>query len=248
MIKFYRHKVMLTNKWQRLIVAIFILLSAKVSAQTDNETLLLIPFEATYTAYKWDDDVGDVKIRLEPLSTSQYSLTYASEVSKFFLSDERFEHSIFHVADGTIVPETYYYKRTGTGPDKQLELTFINEPEKRIEVVGGDVLPWRGETDNQLYRLDLGHRLAHGETDISYDFINYRGEFKHYGIEVIGKETLSLPVGKIDAIKVKLIRNNNTRQTYAWFAPSLSYTLVRLQQFKDDSEQGDIQLSSYVTL
>ncbi|MBU2976782.1 DUF3108 domain-containing protein [Alteromonas sp. C1M14] len=248
MIKFYRPKVMRTSKLQHLVFAVLILLSGQTAAQNVDDSLLLTPFEATYTAFKWDDDVGTVKIRLEPLSVSQYSLTYSSEVSKFFLSDERFEHSIFHVKNGAIVPDTYYYKRTGTGPDKQLELKFVSEPEKRIEVADAADLPWNGETDNQLYRLDLAHRLANGETKLAYNFVNYRGEFKHYGIEIVGKENLALPYGNVDAIKVKLIRDNNTRQTYAWFAPSLSYTLVRLQQFKDDSEQGDIQLSSYVTL
>ena len=38
------------------------------------------------------------------------------------------------------------------------------------------------------------------------------------------------------AVKVKIIRENAKRETYAWFAPSLNYQLVRLQQFKEGEE------------
>ncbi|MFT4994605.1 MAG: hypothetical protein ACI965_001640, partial [Paraglaciecola sp.] len=33
--------------------------------------------------------------------------------------------------------------------------------------------------------------------------------------------------------------------TSAWFSPELNYQLVRLQQFKDGEEQGEIQLKEY---
>ena len=41
--------------------------------------------------------------------------------------------------------------------------------------------------------------------------------------------------------------DSNKRETFAWFAPSLNYTLVRLQQFKEGDEQGDIKLKSFET-
>ena len=80
---------------------------------------------------------------------------------------------------------------------------------------------------------------------MDYDFVNYRGQLRHYGVQVIDEEVLSLPYGKIEAVKVKLIRDSKKRETFAWFAPSLNYTLVRLQQFKEGDEQGDIKLKSF---
>jgi hypothetical protein len=49
----------------------------------------------------------------------------------------------------------------------------------------------------------------------------------------------------VDSIKLRIIRSSNRRQTFAWFSPSLDYALVRLQQFKDGDEQGDIRLKSF---
>jgi len=71
---------------------------------TDSAELPLQPYKATYTAYKWGDDVGEANIELSKLGDQQYSLIYTSKVSKFFLSDKRSEHSIFTVNDNTVVP------------------------------------------------------------------------------------------------------------------------------------------------
>lgn len=246
--KRFQHKVMPTIKrqWRVIIAILGLLLASGPSIAGSN--YVLTPFEANYTAFKWNDDVGSVTIKLTPLAKDQYSLTYASKVSKFFLSDERYEHSIFFYENGSFTPFQYFYKREGTGPDKSLEVRFTSQPDKLIKISDNESLPWQGETDNQLYRLDLAKQLASGAKDISYDFINYRGEKKTYGIEVLENTTLTLPYGKLDTIKVKLIRHNSSRETFAWFAPALNYSLVRLQQFKDGEEQGDIRLSSYQQL
>ena len=241
-----QNRVMQTSK--RSFVAAFLLAFVGANAHAaDTTENKLQPYEAVYTAYKWGDDVGEARIKLEALSNTQYSLTYSSKVSKFFLSDKRYEHSIFKVEDSTVLPIEYHYTRTGTGPDKKLTVNFNTDDGGKIAVENGEEFVWNGQFDNQIYRVDLANQLASGETNLSYDFVNYRGELRTYGVEVVAKESLSLPYGEFETVKVKLIRDSKTRETFAWFAPSLNYTLVRLQQFKDGEEQGDIKLKSYVT-
>lgn len=208
----------------------------------------LVPFHAVYTAYKWGDDIGTAEMKLEKLSPAQYSLTYSSHVSKFFLSDKRYEHSIFDVVDGELVPDEYYYSRSGTGPDKALSVTFNGGDNPTITVDEQETMAWDGELDNQIYRVELPRKLAKGTEASAFDFINYRGEQRHYGVKVLGEETLALPYGELDTIKVKLIRDSKKRETFIWFAPALDYNLVRLQQFKEGDEQGDIKLKSYSRL
>ncbi|MCW8092430.1 DUF3108 domain-containing protein [Alteromonas sp. ASW11-130] len=208
----------------------------------------LVPFKAEYIAYKWGDDIGKAELKLEKLSKNQYSLTYSSDVSKFFLSDKRYEHSIFTVRNNHLVPHQYYFSRTGTGADKKLKLKFVEKPERQILVNESTSQDWHKELDNQLYRIDLPRQLAAGKESLSYDFINYRAEIRNYQIDVVDKETLVLPYGKLDTIKVQIIRQSSSRETYAWFAPALDYNLVRLQQFKDNDEQGDIKLVSYTPI
>lgn len=207
----------------------------------------LSPFEARYKAYRNGSELGFAEMRLTKLpEENRYQLFYKSEVSMFFLSDERAETSEFNLDGSNIVPQTYQYVRTGTGRDKKLDLVF--DAEKQKIVINGknnDPINWQGEWDNQLYRFDLQRQLAQGETSAQYKLLNYRGQMKQYGFEVLGEETLDLPYGKIKAIKVKTIRENKKRETFSWFAPDLDYVLVRLQQFKKGKEQGDIRLSRY---
>jgi hypothetical protein len=112
----------------------------------------------------------------------------------------------------------------------KIECSLRSSDKKNFE--NGETFDWNGEFDNQIYRIDLAKRLAEGKTSLDYDFVNYRGQLRHYGVQVVDEEVLSLPFGKIEAVKVKLIRDSKKRETFAWFAPSLNYTLVRLQQLK----------------
>ena len=98
---------------------------------------------------------------------------------------------------------------------------------------------------DRLYRLDLQQKLAQGQKEFNYHVINYRGQERDYHLKVMGTEQLTLPYGMLEGIKVEIVRQNSTRETFAWFSPQLNYQLVRLQQFKDDKEQGDIQLKTF---
>lgn len=223
-----------------LVIVLFVL-SACAQAQQ------LTPFKATYKAFRFDDDVGHAVLFLEQLKQNRYRLRYDSKLSRFFLSDKRFEESVFMTRGDKLIPFQYRYKRTGTGPDKSLSVNFDTENQK-ILINQDKTLPWQNEMDNQLYRIDLPLKLATGKTEFKYHFINYRGEVRDYGFKVIGKEQLNLPYGMLEGIKVKIMRSSNKRETYAWFSPELNYTLVRLQQFKKGKEQADIRLEKYESL
>lgn len=228
-------------------MALLALFYLPASALASEDAIQLVPFHATYSAIKWSDEIGQVEMELKPLSTDQYSLTYSSKVSKFFLSDKRYEHTIFRVQDDQLIPDQYYYSRTGTGPDKKLSVEFGKPESTSLLINEKETLPWQGELDNQIYRVDFPLQLAAGKKEAHYSFINERGKSRTYHMKVMGNETLTLPYGKIDTIKAEIVRENSSRETYMWFAPSLNFNLVRLQQFKDGDEQGDVQLKSYQT-
>ncbi|MFC4699300.1 DUF3108 domain-containing protein [Glaciecola siphonariae] len=225
---------------------------AETQPKAQSAAEIISPFTSTFIAYYDGDDVGEAKLSLKTLEaisentshSSKYELNYASTVSKFFLSDRRYETSVFELQDNQLIPITYQYKREGTGSNKSLRVSFDKDSDK-IWVNDEAQYDWNDEMDNQLFRVDLSRKLQAGETDVSYDFINYRGERRNYQLQVIGADSLTLPYGKINALKVKINRDSKKRVTFAWFAPDLDYTLVRLQQFKNGKEQGDIKLQSF---
>ncbi|MGJ8681449.1 DUF3108 domain-containing protein [Paraglaciecola sp.] len=243
MIKNYQKWVMPLDKlglvW--LILTSHIVFSQQVVANT---TPSLKPFKAEYSAFRFGRELGFATLELKEQDKNQFALEYYSKVSIFFLSDKRTETSLFSFKDNEIIPQTYIYKRTGTGSNKNIGIQF-SHANKQIQINNGQPIVWDGQYDNQLYRLDAQLKLASGKKEFSYDLINNRGTLRHYDVRVSTTETLDLPFGKVDSIKVILERENSSRETIAWFAPSLNYQLVKLQQFKDGDEQGEIRLKKF---
>lgn len=213
---------------------------ASAAAEENHE---LKSFVAKYEAYAKGFNVGEAIMSLDK-EGDLYKLYYESDVSLFFYSDKRTETSLFKAEGSQLIPVTYHYTREGTGKEKDLKLSFDSD-KKLITKGSGDPINWQGEWDNQLYRFDLQRKLRNQESDIKYNLMNYRGQLKTYGFEVVGEELLELPYGKINAIKVKTIRTNNKRVTWSWFAPDLNYQLVKLQQFKKGKKQGEIELKEF---
>lgn len=209
-----------------------------------SQAMELPTYQAEYVAYRSGMALGEAKQQLVYLGHSRYKLSYQSDASLLFISDHRKEESLFSVADERILPYKYSFKRTGTGKNKSLLLQF-DPQSQQIRVGDGATLPWQGEIDNQLYQLLIKADLAVGKTEFRYQTINDRGEQKELHFVVVGEETLSLPYGQLDTIKLKRVRENSRRETFVWLAPSLDYLLVRLLQQKDGSEQGDLKLKHY---
>lgn len=250
MVKNLKKKV--TQQIKLLVsLALILLTIQKLAAQEATETNTIattqhpfVDFSAEFAAFRYGRELGNATIALSKVSEKQYRLDYSSSLSIFFLSDKRKETSYFSIENQQIIPHNYIYIRTGTGSDKHVNVVFDHDKNK-ILVNDRPSFPLEDQFDNQLYRLDIQAKLAAGQSDFNYKIINYRGELREYQFKVLNNEKLSLPFGEIETIKVAMLRENSTRQTYVWFAPALNYQLVRLQQFKDGEEQGDIQLRQF---
>ena len=213
-----------------------------VAPKTESEQLT--GFEAEYIVYRFGRTLGKARLSLKATENNLYRLDYYSKVSAFFLSDVRSETSFFTYDNTQLKPQTYSYSRTGTGSNKSTKIQF-NAEKSELSINQAQPDEWLGQLDNQLYRLDVQLKLASGKREFVYDIVNNRGEIRHYELKVVGTEQLDLPFGMIEGIKIKIERVNSSRETIAWFSPQLNYQLVKLQQFKDGDEQGEIRLNKY---
>ncbi len=230
----------------KLVRSIILFLALCSSFSPGLHAQSLAPFMAKYDAFHNGSKLGHAEMQLEITGENEYRLSFRSKVSIMLLSDKRSETSVFYLdQSGGLKPKTYQYSNKRLFKNSKLFLEFDAET-NQIKRKGSDPINWQGEWDNQLYRLDLLRQIKSGKTKAEYKLINNRGQLRAYKFEVIGEEMLTLPFGNINAIKVKTIRSNKKRETYSWFAPDLDYMLVRLQQFKEGKEQGDIQLRHYV--
>lgn len=201
-------------------------------------------YEAEYVVYRFGRSLGKAKLSLKAEQDGLYRLDYYSKVSAFFLSDVRSETSLFSFKDQQLLPHTYSYSRSGTGSNKSTKIRFDGE-KSEIIVNQAQPIEWSGQLDNQLYRLDVQLQLASDQEAFKYNIINNRGQLRDYELKVMGKEQLDLPFGMVEGIKVSILRKNSSRETVAWFSPQLNYQLVKLKQYKEGDEQGEIRLKYF---
>lgn len=206
----------------------------------------IIPFTARYDAYAKGKKLGSAHRKLIQNSEFEYSFQYNSKLRFLFFSDKRNESVNFRSIDNTILPLTYHYNRTGSGSDKSLKLSFDHTKQQLTSSKAG-VIPLQNQFDPQSYFIDFKRVMAEGEKNASYHIINQKGQAKNYTLQVLNLETLSLPFGEIEALKVQVRSTNKNRTTYAWFSPALNFTLVKMLQLKQGKEQGRIELSEYQT-
>jgi hypothetical protein len=227
-----------------LSITLFLGLTFGANKRAYAETEQLVGFEAEYIVYRFGRSLGKARLSLKADEGNLYRLDYYSKVSAFLLSDIRSETSFFSYENTQLHPQTYAYSRSGTGSDKSTKINF--DPEKlTITINQAQPIDWLGQLDNQLYRLDVQLKLASGKREFVYDIVNNRGQLRHYELQVVGKEQLDLPFGMIEGIKVKILRKNSSRETVVWFSPQLNYQLVKLKQYKDGDEQGEIRLKYF---
>ncbi|RTE87488.1 MULTISPECIES: DUF3108 domain-containing protein [Gammaproteobacteria] len=190
------------------------------------------PYVAHYEVTRRGRSHGEAIRRLELLENSQYRYYTETEVSFLFLSDRRVQITEFEFVQGQIHPLVYEYERTGTGSDDQLTYDFAEHSNEQ------NIL----DANSVLHQLQLG--LANGQSEFEFDVLNEHGERETYRFEVMGDETVSVPYGTLDTLKVARVRNSQRRETYFWFSPLLNYSLVQMQQIKEGKEQAKLSLKS----
>lgn len=223
-----------------LLATIYLVPANLMATPTLNDAF--IPFKANYKVFRKGSELGEAYRQLIK-KDDQYILETDSQISWMFLSDSRHERSTFKVKEGKLIPQKYAYKRSGTGRDRKTNLSF--EQDKIVSIYKSKTIefsPQADVLDPQLYQLAMQQQLIAGETEFEYPLI-HRGKLVTYKFKIAATEELTLPYGKIKAIKLERIRKSSRRKTLLWVAPSLNYAMVKLTQFKDGKEQADLQLA-----
>lgn len=208
---------------------------------------VLTPFNATYKVSKGRLNLGSAKRQLSQIAENRFTFSYFSDLSFLILSDHRRETSELTVDQQVVTPLRYLFKREGTGSDKSTTLSFngsnIIDTENDTEINADSNIHWYDEIS---YQLQMKLDLAAGKTEMKYYLIDHKKRDKLYHFKVVANETIEVPAGKIETVKLQRIRKNSDRLTEFWLAPDLGYLLVRIRQERDGSEVADAQLEKYV--
>ncbi|WP_247664655.1 DUF3108 domain-containing protein [Pseudoalteromonas sp. MMG010] len=208
----------------------------------------LTQYEANYDILRKGERHGEATRELKKLAENNYELTYHSNIEWMIFSDSRQETSQFTFTEGKVSPYHYSMLRTGTGPDKDYDIKFDVENKKVTSSTSEYPLKceWTDEFQDAIsYQVQVREGLKAGETNFSFPLVDKKGNRRDYNFEVIGTEMISLPIGNIDAVKVRRLYDNDKRQAIAWFAPEMDYMLVRMWKGEKGVEQFEVQMNSF---
>jgi hypothetical protein len=208
----------------------------------------LTQFEAKYDILRQGENHGEGIRTLKKLADNNYQVSYHSDIEWMIFSDSRKETSIFSLKGNQVSPINYTMVRKGTGPDKKYTLQF-NSSQKSVKSSESKYpieCEWSDKFQDSIsYQVQVREELKMGKTNFSYPLVDKKGNCRDYNFEVVGKEMISLPIGNIEAIKVKRLYDNDKRQALAWFAPEMDYMLVRMWKGEKGVEQFEVQMKSF---
>ncbi len=206
----------------------------------------LKPFETTYTA-----TISNMPFDGQAI----YSLTKKANIWYFktlasIAIAQREENSSFEWDKGVIRPASYEFRQSGLKP-KWVNLTF----DWKKQFVKGYVKDKKHNDqvffdlkynilDQLSTQLALQQDIANGKKQMSYRVIE-DDLIETYQFKVVANEVIETPIGKINAVKVERIRNenHNKRQTFIWFAKDWNYTVVQLYHLEKNGQEYIISLA-----
>lgn len=208
-----------------------------ISTTAATQAYELQAFTAAYEL-DWDGPIslsGDTIRQLK--KTPENLWAFESKASSMLASI--YEKSNFVLTNDQLFPQHYTFKRSVLGKKRNAFIEFDWESNKATNNIADK--PWHmpvtpGVQDKLSYQILLQQQVAQGKTDFDYSVAD-GGSLKEYKFKVEGKEVIEAPIGTYEAIKVKRIREENSkRQTYIWFAPELDHQIIKLMQIEKEDK------------
>lgn len=210
----------------------------------------LVDFEASYELKRGNLRIGTSTISLENRENNSYryeSRSWPTSWVSWFLRDKLHETSEGRLDENGLRPLSYHYSRSGGKKEREASLSFdwnamtvanhVEDIRWKMNIPGGTL-------DKLASQLGMMLALGRGETDITFNIAD-GGKLKEYRFKVLERETLELPAGQFETVKLTMLRDNTKRETYLWCAPQLNYLPVRIWQREKDDAIYQSDLESY---
>lgn len=213
---------------------VLLLLSLPLSAHAQD----IADFSANYQVNVNGFPAGELKRSLS--SNEDGTRTFASKSQAkgavaFFKPDLIEETSIWLQQDNHVRPQSYLYQRTGGKKEKYLSVHFDWQTQQvkiddKKQVIQLNIEPFT--LDKLVYQLALMSDLEQQKTVFSYPVVD-KNKIKTYNIVILGTETITTPMGKIEALKLQRMHSSKKqRQTTLWCAPALHYLPVKIEHIE----------------
>lgn len=212
------------------------------SANSDAATLQ--PYRAVYTT-RYKGMSAEAVQTLTSNANGQFTLK--RDVDSVFV--KLYEQSEFQLQGNQLTVSRYTYKRGGLASKKNIEQLFQWDKNNLHVTENGDVHdvaikpPLLDKlTYTEAMRLQL---LSQGQLpkNISVAFAD-RHRTKQYDFVVSDQEDVTVPAGKLRAVRLERHVPEDNKHTLIWVAPQFDYLLVKLQQTDSDGSY-ELNLKTY---
>ena len=220
---------------------------AEGKAASEIASTITQAYAANYDLLRRGRRHGTATRVLQQLENDEWHYETSTRASILFLSDRRHNESTFVLQDTQVQPLTYVYERRGTGSNRDYAVRFDWQQQQLLPLNGSPVTAeWANDlldANAVLHQLQIDLAIGAKE-QFSYHLIDEDGENIEYQFAIAARERMQVQGQRTEVIKVERVRDHDRRQTYFWFAPSLNYTLVAMQQIEGGKEQLTLQLNS----
>jgi len=228
--------------FKHLLQLVFALLA--VGSTLTAQATSLQPYRAIYTT-TYKGMTADAEQILQPTSATQFVLS--RNIKTMFV--KLAETSEFTIGVNGLQSSRYTYIRGGLASKKNIEQLFqwqknnlqVTENSRVLQVAIAPPL-----LDKLNYTEAVRWQLLNAATppkNLTVKFAD-RHHLKQYDFVVAGKDDITLPSGKVGAVRLERHIPEENRHTLIWFAPSMDYLLVGFQQ-TDERDRFELHLKSY---
>ena len=227
-----------TTRSLRLVAVALCALLPAVAARAEG----LRAHQATYHTTFKGLSAGDLQLTLtpdaQPDSWTYETRAFPSFLASFVISPKSIERSSFRVTPGGVEPHRYQLNDGSGDHDKVTDLTYEHAANRVVGTAEGKPLDMPiepGTQDVNSIRAALMVDLGAGREPHEYAMLDGR-ELKHYVYTRVGTARIPTALGEVDTVIYRSDRkgsNGKGRIWQYWYAPSLGWLPVRIEQRED---------------
>ncbi len=235
------------HSWRRAAMALVLATTAHV-AHAEGLRAHQVTYHTTFKGLS----AGDLQLTLKPDSQPDHwtyeTRAYPSFLASFVISGNSMERSAFTLTPAGVEPNRYQLNDGSGKHEKETDLTY--ESGGRVHgVVEGQPLDMAlepGTQDVTSIRAALIADLVAGREPREYAMLDGR-EIKRYVYTKVGTARISTAVGPVDTVIYSSDRKGSDgrgRIWQYWYAPSLGFLPVKIEQREDGATRMTFTLRS----
>lgn len=201
----------------------------------------LQPFHADYQVLRNGKELGHATLTLRPLDSGTWefsSQTHGTAGIAALVGLDVVEKSTFRWNAGKPLGLHYSYAQKAAIKSRNITIDFYWPEKTAATHDNGKVRSLALDApamDRNLVTLALMADLKSGIGDFSYHIVE-KDKISDQHYVQSGRETLALPAGSIEAVKIERDRGGGKLRTTSWFAPQRGFLPVQIEQVEKNGE------------